>query len=255
MPRINTIACHDNSATSQSLPELAERINAYHEQTERFFKSCKESFGNVLEFASKAGALLNEAKRLVPHGEWLPWLETNCRVGERQARKYIALAKADREMIAMAVHQKMTMNQVMARISETKKLTKTKESQSKSAPGTDLDHSIANQNALPISPIADDVPTYIRDDPDAYIANVALWTKSAGKKIQRYRHALSDDPSLIKREPFRYGVYCICSETLASLKFWAEQSNDLDRLQVAMLLNLQLNHAKQALNELGPPQK
>jgi hypothetical protein len=233
------------------LPELAERINAYHEQTERFFKSCTESFTSVLEYASKAGSLLNEAKRLVPHGEWLHWLEANCRVGERQARKYIALAKADREIVAIAVQKKMTMNQVMARISETKNPRKMKELQSKSAPGTDLAHSIVTPNALPISPILDDVPTGIRDDPDSYIADVALWTKSAKKKIQRYKKALSDDPKVLTQESLRYGTYFLCDEILDSMKHWAERNNDFDRLQVAMLLRLQLNLAMQALSELG----
>jgi Protein of unknown function (DUF3102) len=34
-----------------------------------------------------------EAKELVGHGEWLPWLQANCRVGERQARTYMRLAR------------------------------------------------------------------------------------------------------------------------------------------------------------------
>jgi hypothetical protein len=37
--------------------------------------------------------LLLEAKELVAHGEWLPWLQANCRLGERQARTYMRLAR------------------------------------------------------------------------------------------------------------------------------------------------------------------
>ena len=49
------------------LDDLAERINAEHDQAEAAFKTS-------LSHAMKAGVLLAEAKAAVPHGEWLPWL-------------------------------------------------------------------------------------------------------------------------------------------------------------------------------------
>ena len=44
------------------------------------------------EHAVRAGALLIEAKKQVPHGQWLPWLEENCGVAERTAQTYMRVA-------------------------------------------------------------------------------------------------------------------------------------------------------------------
>jgi hypothetical protein len=40
----------------------------------------------------EAGAGLIEAKKLVGHGQWLPWLKENCGVSERRAQHYMKLA-------------------------------------------------------------------------------------------------------------------------------------------------------------------
>lgn len=39
------------------------------------------------------GQRLCEAKELLPHGEWLPWLANNVQFSERQAQKFMALAR------------------------------------------------------------------------------------------------------------------------------------------------------------------
>lgn len=39
------------------------------------------------------GARLNEAKELLPHGEWLPWLNREMQFSERTAQKFMALAR------------------------------------------------------------------------------------------------------------------------------------------------------------------
>jgi hypothetical protein len=41
----------------------------------------------------EAGSRLIEAKTLVPHGGWLPWLRDNCDISERTAQLYMKLAK------------------------------------------------------------------------------------------------------------------------------------------------------------------
>jgi hypothetical protein len=73
-------------AGSNRLPVLAaaigEHIDAANAATRR-----------SLEHAIAAGLLLVEAKELVGHGEWLPWLQANCRLSERQARTYMRLAR------------------------------------------------------------------------------------------------------------------------------------------------------------------
>jgi Protein of unknown function (DUF3102) len=46
-----------------------------------------------LEHAMAAGALLIEAKALLKHGQWLPWLRDHCAMSDRTARLYTRLAK------------------------------------------------------------------------------------------------------------------------------------------------------------------
>jgi Protein of unknown function (DUF3102) len=41
----------------------------------------------------RIGRLLNEAKELVEHGDWGPWLQRHTALGERTARNYMAAAK------------------------------------------------------------------------------------------------------------------------------------------------------------------
>lgn len=48
---------------------------------------------NVFNSVVEIGQRLNEAKELLPHGEWLPWLETRVQFSERTAQKYMAMAR------------------------------------------------------------------------------------------------------------------------------------------------------------------
>jgi len=69
-----------------NLNNLAFEINTLHEQA--------ESYANqAVVYAAKCGAKLIEAKEQCAHGEWLPWLEANCRVKQSQAKNYIRVAK------------------------------------------------------------------------------------------------------------------------------------------------------------------
>jgi hypothetical protein len=75
---------------------LAKRINAAHAAT-------TQAAHRALEHARQAGDLLIEAKAVVPHGEWLPWLETNCPdVTERTAQAYMRVARRWPELEAKA---------------------------------------------------------------------------------------------------------------------------------------------------------
>jgi hypothetical protein len=53
----------------------------------------------AIQHAVACGKLLIEAKAQVAHGEWLPWVEEHLSFGDRQARKYMALA-ANAEQLA-----------------------------------------------------------------------------------------------------------------------------------------------------------
>jgi hypothetical protein len=65
---------------------LVAKINSAHRQ----------AFGNAkkaMEYAAECGRLLVEAKALVEHGEWLPWLEAHTEVSPRQCQRYMRLAE------------------------------------------------------------------------------------------------------------------------------------------------------------------
>ncbi len=69
------------------LSALALAINEEHALAERHAEL-------AIHRAKRAGDMLNSAKGKVPHGEWLPWLATNCpTLKERTARAYMRLAR------------------------------------------------------------------------------------------------------------------------------------------------------------------
>ena len=78
-------------AGSNSLPDLAARIRAEHEATISHLRQ-------GAQHAMAAGDLLREAKALVKHGQWLPWLKENCAIAERTAQQYMRLAN-NRDLI------------------------------------------------------------------------------------------------------------------------------------------------------------
>jgi hypothetical protein len=68
------------------LPVLAEQIRAEHEATAIAMR-------RGIEHAIRAGDLLLEAKALLKHGQWLPWLVEHCAISERTARLYMRIAR------------------------------------------------------------------------------------------------------------------------------------------------------------------
>jgi hypothetical protein len=70
---------------SNRLAVLAAGIRAEHEATAMALK-------RGLAHAMAAGELLIEAKGLLKHGQWLPWLRDHCAISDRTARLYTRLA-------------------------------------------------------------------------------------------------------------------------------------------------------------------
>jgi hypothetical protein len=81
--------------SSNRLPVLAAEIMNYH-------AAAREAFGSAAEYAIKAGEALIEAKKLVEHGEWLPWLRDNCKLSERAAQLYMRIARHKDELAKSA---------------------------------------------------------------------------------------------------------------------------------------------------------
>jgi hypothetical protein len=77
-----------------SLAELAVQINAEHGNVEAAIR-------DGLAHARQAGALLLQAKAKVSHGDWLLWLEQNCKATPRTAQRYMELSQHWEEVIAM----------------------------------------------------------------------------------------------------------------------------------------------------------
>jgi protein gp37 len=87
-------------AAHHALADLAARINAEH-------VAVANSLTTSIKHAIAAGDLLIEAKRKVPHGEWLPWLEY-CGVSDRVAQRYMRLAR-NRKAIEAAIKANPTL--------------------------------------------------------------------------------------------------------------------------------------------------
>ena len=77
----------------KKLDTLARTIASRCDAAEKLAKLAVDKCNEAVAEAILAGHALNEAKTIVGHGEWLPWLKEHCtRVKERTARKYMALA-------------------------------------------------------------------------------------------------------------------------------------------------------------------
>jgi Protein of unknown function (DUF3102) len=79
--------------------EGQRRLDALAADIRREVDYAEEDFQSAVGHAIRAGQLLIEAKAQVRHGEWLPWLQANCPLGEREARNYMRLAR-NRQRVA-----------------------------------------------------------------------------------------------------------------------------------------------------------
>src|SRR6202051_234367 len=84
------------SGGDNRLAALAADIRAAHQDSSR-------AAITLAERALAAGTALIEAKRLVAHGEWQPWLRENCGLSERTARRYMALVSRGLKTATVAV--------------------------------------------------------------------------------------------------------------------------------------------------------
>jgi hypothetical protein len=69
------------------LKALAKSINSAHD-------AMSASWSDALEHAFAVGQALCDAKDLLKHGEWIPWLEKNCpKIPDRTARHFMKVSK------------------------------------------------------------------------------------------------------------------------------------------------------------------
>lgn len=84
-PQVDAAASEQVTVTDR-LPDLAARIKAEHAQVVSAMK-------RGVVHAMAAGDLLIEAKALLKHGGWLPWLAEHCAIPARTASHYMRLAR------------------------------------------------------------------------------------------------------------------------------------------------------------------
>jgi DUF3102 family protein len=70
-----------------------DRLSAIANTIREHVHAANAAVRRGLEHAIAAGVLLIEAKGLVIHGEWIPWIEANCEIGPRHAQTYMRLAR------------------------------------------------------------------------------------------------------------------------------------------------------------------
>jgi hypothetical protein len=96
------------------LSNLASQINNAH-------AAAKAAMGTAFQRAVRCGELLSEAKKRVPHGEWLPFLRGRCReISERSAQDYIRLYTRRDEITKSAGSADLSISDALALISKPK---------------------------------------------------------------------------------------------------------------------------------------
>jgi hypothetical protein len=86
MPVTEDTTTEAPNAGSNALPVLAARIKAEH-------NAVSTALTDSLRHAIACGEALIEAKALVAHGGWLPWLSEHCQLSERSCQLYMRVAK------------------------------------------------------------------------------------------------------------------------------------------------------------------
>jgi hypothetical protein len=69
------------------------RLPTLASETRKAHASAGDYQRRSLEQAMRAGEMLLEAKALVGHGKWLPWLREHCEMSERTAQLYMRFAR------------------------------------------------------------------------------------------------------------------------------------------------------------------
>ena len=78
----------------EELDSLIPKINTVFDESEGFAAQAVGLAGVAIRERTKLGEMLNRAKKIVEHGNWLEWLGANCpRLTEQSAQRYMKLAK------------------------------------------------------------------------------------------------------------------------------------------------------------------
>lgn len=93
---------------SNWLAHLAYRIKDEHTRA-------GDALKKSVQAGMRAGELLIEARALIPHGAWLPWLRDRVEISPRMAQRYVQLARHRAEIEANTTHvSHLTINGALA---------------------------------------------------------------------------------------------------------------------------------------------
>lgn len=112
--REDSLATTDPTALTR-LQAIAKTVNAEHAAIEAALR-------DSLAKAVKAGELLLEAKSLVRHGDWLPWLAEHCAFSERTAQNYMRISERYPELAKSATVADLTYRGAIALLAEPKQV-------------------------------------------------------------------------------------------------------------------------------------
>lgn len=102
-----------NALAKNRLKEIADAANAEHTKIE-------DSLREGLTRAVSVGNLLNEAKKLVQHGEWRQWIADHCQFSERTAQNYMRISARYPELAKSATVADLTYREAVAMLAEPK---------------------------------------------------------------------------------------------------------------------------------------
>jgi hypothetical protein len=83
---------------ADDLAKLAQTVRECQETIDRAHENMRLHGGVAIDSAIAAGDALHAAKKKLAHGKFLPWLKKHCGLSEREAQRYMRLAK-NRERI------------------------------------------------------------------------------------------------------------------------------------------------------------
>lgn len=116
-----------DEVSEEKLISLAVKIKAEHTS---YHHHCRVA----LAHAHLCGIYCSEAKELLPHGDYLPWLERNCGVGARQASNYVTLAKGWELIPKSEVDSDLTITRALELIREADERAKERKAKKAAAP-------------------------------------------------------------------------------------------------------------------------
>jgi len=82
-----------HEVTPEKLAFLAREIHACHVSIGLLSHSAKEKIAETMTEVIRCGKMLLECKTHVKHGEWLKWLNDNCKMGVGTAQAYMRVSK------------------------------------------------------------------------------------------------------------------------------------------------------------------